>query len=76
MIKEINITEANKLLFNNKNIILIDVRETEEWEEGRIPGAIHISKNIIEHHIQKHVPNKNTQLILLNYWIANLKYLY
>jgi rhodanese-related sulfurtransferase len=28
--------------FEDRRLALIDVREPEEWEAGRIPGAIHI----------------------------------
>ena len=31
---------------------LVDVRETTEWEEGHIPGAVHISKSYLEQQIE------------------------
>lgn len=61
---EKDITTVKKLLETNKNIILIDVRETEEWDEGYIPGAIHLSKGIIERDIEKIIADKNTEIIL------------
>jgi rhodanese-related sulfurtransferase len=44
--------------------ILIDVREESEFAAGRIPGALHIGKGVIERDIVAKVPDKNAKLIL------------
>lgn len=44
--------------------VLIDTREESEWNEGRIPGAIHLSKGIIERDVEKTVPDKDATLVL------------
>ena len=46
------------------NAVLIDVREESEWEEGHIPGAVHIGKGVLERDIEKHVPDTSTPIIL------------
>ena len=46
------------------NAVLVDVREESEWKEGAIPGAIHISKGVLERDIEKQVPDTSTPLIL------------
>jgi rhodanese-related sulfurtransferase len=43
---------------------LVDVREDDEWRAGRIPGAEHIGKGVIERDIVAAVPDKQTELIL------------
>ncbi len=43
---------------------LIDVREDHEFSQGRIPGAIHLGKGIIERDIEQQVPDTSTLLIL------------
>ncbi|HLC91236.1 MAG TPA: rhodanese-like domain-containing protein [Candidatus Nanoarchaeia archaeon] len=42
MVKEISAHEAKKLL-QDKNIVVIDVRSLEEWEEQHLPKAILVS---------------------------------
>jgi rhodanese-related sulfurtransferase len=42
---QINITDAKKLLANNDDILILDVRTDEEFEEGHIDGAILIPAN-------------------------------
>ncbi len=44
--------------------VLIDVREQEEWDQGYIPGAIHLSKGFIEMRIEEAVPDRSTPLTL------------
>ena len=37
---------------DNLGAIIVDVRETSEWEEeGSIPGAIHASRGLLEFHV-------------------------
>jgi len=43
---------------------LIDVREEHEFSVGRIPGAKHISKGILERDVEGMIPDTATLLIL------------
>ena len=37
-VSEVSIDEVKKMIDNRENIILLDVRDSEEYETGRIPG--------------------------------------
>ena len=43
---------------------LLDVREESEWARGRLPGAVHLGKGIIERDIESRFPDKNAHLVL------------
>jgi rhodanese-related sulfurtransferase len=43
--------------------VLIDVRESEEFVQGHAKGAIHLSKGLIELHIEQAVPDVSTPII-------------
>lgn len=43
---------------------LIDVRERSEFEEGHIPGALHLSKGYIEIQVEDRFPGRDTPLTL------------
>jgi rhodanese-related sulfurtransferase len=43
---------------------LVDVREDGEWQQGHLPGAIHIGKGIIERDIEKAIPDPNAEIVL------------
>lgn len=44
--------------------VLIDVREQSEHAAGRIPGAVHLGKGVIERDIERLVPDPSTTLVL------------
>ena len=43
--------------------IVVDVRDKEEWDEGHIPGATHMSRGTIELGIEEKVPDPNAMII-------------
>lgn len=47
-----------------EGFVLIDVREKEEFDRGHIPGAIHLSKGVLEVKIENIVPNVEEEIIL------------
>ena len=63
-IKEITVEETNEKQQRGDDFILIDTREDHEWERGRIEGAVHLGKGVIERDIQKMVPDLNKELVL------------
>jgi rhodanese-related sulfurtransferase len=64
---KINITEispqdaAAKL--NSGDAVVVDVREKDEWDEGHIPDAIHLSRGTIELDIEEKVPDSDAMII-------------
>jgi sulfur-carrier protein adenylyltransferase/sulfurtransferase len=44
--------------------VVIDVRETEEWGAGHIPGAHHVPKSYLESRIEGVVPDRGQHVIL------------
>src|SRR5947209_4569032 len=47
---------------SNPRSIVVDVRDDEKWEEGHIPGALHIHKTLIEQEIASKIPDKNAEI--------------
>jgi rhodanese-related sulfurtransferase len=63
-IKEEDYRETKKRLDAGEKIRVVDTREDSEWARGHIPGAIHLSKGIIERDIEKTIPDKNATIVL------------
>jgi rhodanese-related sulfurtransferase len=61
-ITEISPTEAAAKL-NGGETVIVDVRETDEWDEEHIPGAIHLSRGTIEFDIEDEVPDTSAMII-------------
>jgi molybdopterin/thiamine biosynthesis adenylyltransferase/rhodanese-related sulfurtransferase len=48
----------------NNGAVIVDVRETEEYAAGRLPGAKHIPRGYLESRIEGAVPDRSQHLIL------------
>ena len=48
---------------NNDEAVVIDVREKDEWDQGHIPGAIHMSRGTIELDIEEKVSDPDAMII-------------
>lgn len=46
------------------DLVLIDVREKHEWNEGHIPGALHVPRGFLELQIEEAVPDRSKQIVL------------
>ena len=42
----------------------LDVREDDEWQQGHIPGAVHVARGNLESRIEGAVPDKSTQVVV------------
>jgi len=63
-IDEISSIEANDRLHSSPSPLFVDVRESDEWEEGHIPGAVHVSRGRLESRIEGLIPDKSRPLVL------------
>jgi molybdopterin/thiamine biosynthesis adenylyltransferase/rhodanese-related sulfurtransferase len=61
-IPEMTPPEADALREANK-ATLVDVREASEWDQGHVPGAVHISKSYIEQQIEAAVPDRDARVV-------------
>ncbi len=48
----------------DQNIVLVDVREKHEWDEGYIPGAVHVPRGFLELRIEETVADKSKKVVL------------
>jgi molybdopterin/thiamine biosynthesis adenylyltransferase/rhodanese-related sulfurtransferase len=46
------------------DFVIVDVREQGEWEQGHIPGAVHVPRGHLESRIERAVPDKSQRVIL------------
>jgi rhodanese-related sulfurtransferase len=63
-VKETNVAEVKRRGDAGENFLLVDVREDNEWARGHLPGAVHLSKGIIERDIEQRVPDTSAKVIL------------
>jgi rhodanese-related sulfurtransferase len=63
-ISEVSIDEVKKMIDNREDIILLDVRDSEEYETGHIPGAINISRGRLDFKVHLIIPDKNAKVVV------------
>ena len=62
-IRQFTIEEYLRRMKAGEKFMLVDAREDLEWEEKRIPAAVHLGKGIIERDIEEAFPDKATPLV-------------
>ena len=63
-IQEMTVSELLLLLESDTPVLLVDVREAHEYAAGHLPGAVHLSKGVLERDIEGRVPDLDTPLVL------------
>jgi molybdopterin/thiamine biosynthesis adenylyltransferase/rhodanese-related sulfurtransferase len=61
-VREVSPAEAEQAL--GAGATVIDCREADEWEQGHVSGARHLSKSYIEQDIEGLVPDRSTPVVV------------
>jgi molybdopterin/thiamine biosynthesis adenylyltransferase/rhodanese-related sulfurtransferase len=62
-ISEVDATRARELVDAGEPVI-VDVREQDEWDEGHIPGAVHVPRGHLESRIERTAADPSRQVLL------------
>jgi molybdopterin/thiamine biosynthesis adenylyltransferase/rhodanese-related sulfurtransferase len=62
-IEEIDPASASELL-SDGSAVAVDVREREEWDEGHLPGAVHVPRGFLEQRIEQAAPDRRQPVVL------------
>src|SRR5919204_7036762 len=66
-VKEVDPAEVRELQTRNgedTNLVVVDVREQGEWDQGHIPGAIHVPRSYLESRFENFVPQRDKKIVL------------
>ncbi|MBS1517341.1 MAG: rhodanese-like domain-containing protein [Bacteroidetes bacterium] len=63
-VKECTVKEVMEMKKNSEDFLLVDIREDNEFEKGRIKDSVHIGKGIIERDIHMHVKDHDKKIVL------------
>ena len=61
-IEEVDPSEVREHLGNG--VVLVDVRESEEWDAGHIPGAKHVPRGYLESRIEGAVADRDQRVVV------------
>lgn len=63
LVPEISVADFEARRLRGEHFVLMDVREDEERKGGYIPGAIHVSRGMLEFKVTQVVPDLNTPIV-------------
>jgi rhodanese-related sulfurtransferase len=63
-VHETSVDEVKAKLDRGEKFLLVDVREESEYAKDHLPGAIHLSKGIIERDVEERIPNLQAPIVL------------
>jgi molybdopterin/thiamine biosynthesis adenylyltransferase/rhodanese-related sulfurtransferase len=62
-IAEVDARQAQELIASDSAAI-VDVREQAEWDEGHLPGAVHVPRGNLESRIEGAVPDRSRSVVV------------
>ena len=63
-VKQTDVPAVLARVKKGEKLLLVDTREDNEWAKGRIAGAIHLGKGVIERDVEEAIPDKKAEVIL------------
>ncbi len=63
-VMECDVDDVKARLDAGESFHLVDVREESEFARGRLPGAIHLGKGVIERDVEEQIPDTAATIIL------------
>jgi len=63
-IRETTVDVVRRRQQQGDSFTLIDIREDHEWAQGRVAGAIHMGRGILERDIESAIPDHGTDIVL------------
>jgi rhodanese-related sulfurtransferase len=61
---EVSPAEAKKMMDSDASVIVLDVREPDEFEKGHVPKATNIPRGLLEFKVAKEIPNKDAHILV------------
>jgi sulfur-carrier protein adenylyltransferase/sulfurtransferase len=70
-VKEVDPSDVRELQLDSQtrngeepNLVIVDVREQGEWDQGHLPGAIHVPRSYLESRFENFVPERDKKIVL------------
>jgi sulfur-carrier protein adenylyltransferase/sulfurtransferase len=62
-ISELDAAQARERIESGEPVV-VDVREQDEWDEGHIPGAVHLPRGHLESRIERLAPDRSRPVVV------------
>ena len=62
-IKEVTASDLLAMLKQGNDVVILDIREPNEWNLGHVPGATLLPRGVIETNVEARVPRDKTVIL-------------
>src|SRR6185503_11929227 len=63
-IREVDTATAETAIASQPAPVVLDVREPDEYEQGAIPGAVHIPRGHLESQVENRIPDRGAPVVV------------
>ena len=63
-IKEVSIQDVKKMIDAKEKVIFLDIRDPAEFEKEHMPGAIHMSRGLVDLHGNEILLDKDATIVV------------
>ena len=63
-IDEVSSPDVHERIGEPQGPLLLDVREQDEWQEGHLPGAVHVPRGNLESRVEALISDKSREIIV------------
>ena len=63
-VKQISVEDLERMIDNDEEVIILDIRDPYEYEAEHISGAIHMSRGVLDLHVNEIIPDKNAKIVV------------
>ncbi|MEC7524433.1 MAG: molybdopterin-synthase adenylyltransferase MoeB [Myxococcota bacterium] len=63
-VKQVSLDDLKARLEKREDLVLVDVREKDEYRQGFIPGAVHVPRGFLEMQAESKLPDKGAKLVV------------
>ena len=63
-IKEVSVNDVKKMIDSKEKVIFLDIRDPAEYERDHLPGAIHMSRGLVDLHGEEILPDKDAKIVV------------
>src|SRR6188768_1631464 len=64
-VEEVDPSDVKATLSNGNGIVLLDVRESDEWDAGHLPGAKHVARGYLESRVEGAIGPDRSQRVVI-----------
>ena len=63
-VEAVSIHDVKKMINTGKKLLILDVRDEDEFKKEHIPGAINISRGQLEFLVEDKIPDKDARIVV------------